>query len=235
MAKEKKGFTWWRRIKRLFLILLLLNLGYILITKWINPPITVTMLSSWVQGYGLQRQSVAIENMGNNTILALIAAEDQLFAEHNGFDVDAIKKAIKYNKDPKKKKILGASTITQQTAKNVFLWNGRNWFRKGLEVYHTFMIELIWRKKRILENYLNVAEMGKGIFGIEAAAKFHFNKTSNKLSSSEAAWIASILPNPKEWSIKSPSSYVKRRHAWILKQMENLEGDPEIAEILKAK
>lgn len=212
--------------------MILLNLGFIVMTRWVNTPITTVMISSWIHGYGLTRDYISYDEMGNNAKLAVICAEDQLFPDHNGFDVDAIKKAIKYNNDPKHKKVLGASTISQQTAKNVFLWNGRNWIRKGLEVYHTFMIELIWGKKRILETYLNVAEMGKGIFGVQAAAQQYFKKDANKLTKSEAAWIASILPNPKVYSISNPTNIVTKRHNWIVNQMNNLADDPETMKLL---
>jgi monofunctional biosynthetic peptidoglycan transglycosylase len=170
--------------------------------------------------------------MGRNSKLAVICSEDQLFPDHNGFDWSAIKKAMEYNNNPKHKKTRGASTISQQTAKNVFLWNGRSWFRKGLEVYHTFLIELIWRKRRILETYLNVAEMGKGIFGIQAASKHYFHKDAKDLTKSEAAWIASILPNPIVYSIEKPSPLIAKRHAWIVTQMNNLDDDPEIMKLI---
>jgi monofunctional biosynthetic peptidoglycan transglycosylase len=170
--------------------------------------------------------------MGRNSKLALICAEDQLFPDHNGFDIDAIKKAIKYNNDPKHNKTIGASTISQQTAKNTFLWNGRDWFRKGLEVYHTFMIEFIWGKKRILEVYLNIAEMGKGIFGIESAAQYYYFKNANKLTKSEAAWIATIMPNPILLNLKKPTPKMTKRHSWILQQMNNLDDDPETKKLI---
>lgn len=226
----KSGF--FRKLRKFVVYLFIANLSYILLTKWINPPITLVMLGSLIQGYGLQRDYIDADEMGPNAKLAVICSEDQLFPDHNGFDFDAIKKAMKYNDNPKHKKLKGASTISQQTAKNVFLWNGRNWIRKGLEVYHTFMIELIWRKKRILETYLNVAEMGKGLFGIQAASKFYFKKDAKNLSKSEAAWIASILPNPKVWDIRKPSGALQRKHTWILRQMNNLEDDPEIAALI---
>lgn len=232
MSKSTKR-TFFQKLKRIMMYLVLANLLYILLTKWINPPVTTIMIGSLFQGYGLKRDYIDAEEMGNNAKLAVICAEDQLFPDHNGFDFDAIKKAMKYNDNPKHKKLKGASTISQQTAKNVFLWNGRNWIRKGLEVYHTFLIELIWRKKRILETYLNVAEMGKGVFGIQAASRYYYNKDASKLTKSEAAWIASILPNPKVWDIKKPSSSLQRKHNWILKQMNNLEDDPEIAALIK--
>jgi len=232
MAKSKKGSTFWQKLKRLVLILLLANVGYIVLCKWLNPPITTVMIASLIKGNGLKKDYISYEQMGKNCKLAVICSEDQLFPDHNGFDLDAIKKALKYNNNPKHKKVKGASTISQQVAKNVFLWNGRNWFRKGLEVYHTFMIELIWKKKRILETYLNVAEMGKGIFGIQAAAKTYFNKNAAELSKSEAAWIAAILPNPVLFSIKKPIPLIVRKHNWIMKQMNNLEDDPETARLI---
>ncbi len=197
-----------------------------------NPPITAVMIGSMIKGHGLTKSTISYSEMGKNCKLAVICSEDQLFPDHNGFDVDAIKKAIKYNNDPKHKKVLGASTISQQVAKNVFLWNGRNWLRKGLEVYHTFMIELIWGKRRILETYLNVAEMGKGIFGIQAASQHYFKKDAKDLSKSEAAWIASILPNPVLFSIKKPIPLIVRKHQWILRQMNNLEDDPETMKVI---
>ncbi len=232
MAKKKSGISFWQKLKRFLLILLIANIAYIVICKWINPPFTTVMIASLLKGNGLQRDYIPYEEMGKNIKLAVICAEDQLFPDHNGFDLDAIKKAIKYNNDPKHKKVKGASTISQQVAKNVFLWNGRNWIRKGLEVYHTFMIELIWRKKRILETYLNVAEMGKGIFGIQAASRLYFNKNSKDLSKSEAAWVAAILPNPVLFSIKKPVPVIIRKHEWILKQMNNLEDDPETMKVI---
>lgn len=167
-----------------------------------------------------------------NAKLAVIASEDQLFADHNGFDWKSIEKAMAYNKK-KPDRIRGASTISQQVAKNVFLWQGRSWIRKGLELYYTFMIELLWGKKRILEMYLNVAETGKGIFGIEAAAYHNFNKPALKLTRREAAMIAACLPNPKRYTVKPVSRYVSARYPWVIRQMNNLERDPDIQRIIK--
>lgn len=165
--------------------------------------------------------------------LAVMASEDQLFPDHNGFDIKGIKKALAFNKKKKGKKIRGASTISQQVAKNVFLWQGRSWFRKGLEVYFTFMIELVWSKKRILEVYLNEAEMGKGVFGIEAAARKYFKKPASKLTRTEAAMIAASLPNPVRYTVKPVSTYVSRKYPWVLRQMNNLDGDPDIMKIIR--
>jgi monofunctional biosynthetic peptidoglycan transglycosylase len=233
VAKKNSGNVVVRFIRNVILILITANISYLVITKWINPPITTVMAKSIIDGYGLKRDYITYQEMGINAKLAVICSEDQLFPDHNGFDWSAIKKAIEYNRNPKHKKVRGASTISQQTAKNVFLWNGRDWFRKGLEVYHTFLIELVWGKKRILETYLNVAETGKGMFGIQAAAQYYFHKDAAQLSRREAALIAAILPNPKVYSAKHPSASLSRRQNWILSQMNNLHDDPEILALIK--
>src|SRR5882757_9140815 len=175
----------WRWIKRIFLFLFFAQFFYILTLKWINPPFTLTQLSSFFHGYGLKRNYVAMDEISPYAKLAVISSEDQLFPDHDGFDFKSIEKAMKHNQ--KSKSLHGASTISQQVAKNVFLWQGRSWIRKGMEVYFTFMIEKIWGKKRILEMYLNVVEMGDGVFGIEAAAKKNFNKPASKLTRGECA------------------------------------------------
>lgn len=190
------GLKIWRFIKRLFLVLFFLQLLYIVILKWIDPPITITQLVSWISGDGLKRDYMGMKQISPYPKLAVIAAEDQKFPDHSGFDWKSIEKAMAHNeKNPKKVK--GASTISQQVAKNIFLWQGRSWLRKGLEVYFTFMIELVWGKRRILEMYLNVSEMGKGVFGIEAAARQYFKKSAKKLTRQQAAMIAASLRNPK--------------------------------------
>lgn len=222
----------WRFLKRLLLFLFIFQFAYILICKWVNPPITITQIASVLQGNGLKRDYVSFNEMSPNIKLAVIASEDQLFPDHDGFDVKAIKKAINYNKKhPTKTR--GASTISQQVAKNVFLWQGGGFFRKGLEVYFTFMIEKIWGKKRILETYLNIAEMGKGIFGVQAAAKMYFNKDAKNLTQAEAAMIAACLPNPKVFTVKPMCNYVARRYRNIMQQMNHLDGDEEIDAIIK--
>lgn len=205
---------------------------YILLLWFINPPITITQMVDVVKGYGLKKDNISYEAMGPNIKLAVLAAEDQLFPAHNGFDIKAIKKAQKYNqKHPNK--VRGASTISQQTAKNIFLWQGGGWFRKGLEVYFTFMIETLYSKERILQHYLNVAEMGPGIFGVQAAAKEYFNKDAKNLSRSEAAMIAACLRNPKKYTVKPLSKFVSAVSGKILRQMNNIETDPDIAALLK--
>jgi monofunctional glycosyltransferase len=221
-----------RILKRLFLFLFFFQFIYIIILIWINPPVTLTQLGSVFSGYGLKRDYVRFDEMSPNAKLAVISSEDQIFTDHNGFDFKSIKKAMAYN-EKKPGRLRGGSTISQQVAKNVFLWQGRSWVRKGLEVYFTFMIELVWSKKRILEMYLNVAEMGKGIFGIEAASQAYFKKPASKLSRQEAAMIAACLPNPKKYSVKPASRYVSIRSGWVTRQMNHLDGDPDIQALIK--
>ena len=222
-----------RIIKKLFLFLLISHLAYILLIRFVDPPITVTQITSIIEGNGFKRTHLSSDEMSTAAKLAVIASEDQLFPDHNGFDIKGIERALSFNKKKKGKKIRGASTISQQVAKNVFLWQGRSWFRKGLEVYFTFMIELVWSKQRILEVYLNEAEMGKGIFGIEAAAKQYFKKPAKRLTRTEAAMIAASLPNPVRYTVKPASTYVSRKYPWVLRQMNNLDGDPDIMAIIR--
>ena len=163
---------------------------------------------------------VGYDNISDNIKRAVIASEDQLFFQHNGFDKKQIKKAIEENK--KRKRARGASTISQQTAKNVFLWPKSSWFRKGLESYFTVLIELFWSKERILHVYLNSMETGEGMYGAEAVAQHHFNTSASKLSQSQSALIAATLPNPLRFSSKKPSAYMFKRQAFILRQMRNI-------------
>lgn len=224
--------NWWQKVKRVLLWLLILQFLYIIILRWVNPPFTITQVVSLIKGNGLKRDYVSYSYMNNSAKLAVLAGEDQLFPDHNGFDVKAIKLAVKYNKKhPTKTR--GASTISQQVAKNIFLWQGGGFFRKGLEVYFTFMIETFWGKRRILEMYLNVAEMGEGIFGIQAAAKNYFNKNSAELTNIEAAQIAAALPNPIRFTVKPLSNYVAARAGIIVRQMGNLGTDPDVNQLLK--
>lgn len=222
-----------RKIKKLFIILFIGQFAYVILLKWVDPPITITQFTNWVEGHGLKRDYIDYDEMSPNIKLAVMASEDQLFPDHNGFDVESIKKAWS-EKNKKRKRVRGASTISQQVAKNVFLWQGRSWIRKGLEVYFTFMIELIWGKERILEMYLNVAEMGKGIFGVESAARNYFKKPAKKLTRAEAAMIAACLPNPKKFRVQPPSNYISRRYPQIMVQMNNIEPDEDIQELLQA-
>lgn len=221
-----------RFLKRLFITLFIAQFVYIILLKWIDPPITITQLVSVVKGEGLKRDYINIEQMSSNARLAVIAEEDQLFPDHGGFDWKNIEKAMEHN-EKKPSRIRGASTISQQTAKNVFLWQGRSWFRKGLEIYFTKMIEWIWGKKRILEVYLNVVEMGKGVYGIEATAKQYYKKSAKQLTRVEAAQIAAALRNPKKYTVKPLSPQVASRSQWILRQMNNLEPDEDIQLLIR--
>jgi monofunctional biosynthetic peptidoglycan transglycosylase len=231
--KEKRFIAkLWKWSKRIFLWLFLAQLFYIILLKWVNPPITITQLSSWISGHGLKRDYVGWNSISRNIKLAVISSEDQLFTDHDGFDWKSIKKAMKYN-ERKPGRTRGASTISQQVAKNVFLWQGKSWIRKGFEMYFTFMIELVWGKKRILEMYLNVIEMGDGIFGIEMASQIYFNKSAKNLSRQEAAMIAACLPSPKRWKVKPLSRYVASRSRWVMQQMNFLEPDPDVQRIIK--
>jgi monofunctional biosynthetic peptidoglycan transglycosylase len=224
--------NFWARVKRVLLWLFIIQLLYIVLLRWMDPPFTITQVSNWVVGNGCQRDYVNAGQITPYARLAVIASEDQLFAEHNGFDWKRIQEAFKHN-EKKPSKLRGGSTISQQTAKNVFLWQGRSWIRKGLEVYFTFMIELIWGKKRILEVYLNVIEMGKGVFGIEAAAQCYFGKSARQLTRQEAALIAASLPNPKRYKVKPASRYVQSRANFIVRQMGHLQGDPVVRRIIE--
>lgn len=231
MAVPQYFLRLWQTFKKVFYFLLAAHFIYIIILKWVDPPITVTQFVSLVSGDGLRRDYISMDEISAHAPLAVMAAEDQLFPDHNGFDVKSIQKAMDAN-EKNKKKLRGASTISQQVAKNVFLWQGRSWIRKGLEAYFTFMIEAIWGKKRILEVYLNVAEMGRGVFGIEAASRTYFHKPAKKLSISEAAKIAACLPNPKKYKVNPPSSYILKRFPWVVRQMDNLRGDKEIQNLI---
>lgn len=213
-----------KKLKKLIYIVLLANVLFILYGKYFNPPITITQIGGWLEFNKMERKYIPYEEMGDYIKIAVIASEDQRYFQHNGFDFESIEKVIKENKDLKT--VRGASTISQQTAKNVFLWQGRSWIRKGLETFYTFVIENIWGKKAILERYLNCIEMGRGVFGIEAASHYYFNKSAKNLTKSEAAWIATILPNPKKYDPKNPTPRLKRKHAWVLRQMNNI-GKPK--------
>lgn len=193
---------------------ILLTTAYIVI----NPPITILMMQ---RPSKVERQWVEIEDISPNMIQAVVASEDNLFLSHSGFDFQQIKIAREEAKR-KNKPMRGASTISQQTAKNVFLWNGRSYFRKGLEVWHTFLIETFWSKKRIMEVYLNVIEYGDGIYGIEAASQHYFNCSAKKLSKKQSALIAAALPSPLKRNPAHPTKYLNRRSNKIMRLMNNI-------------
>jgi monofunctional biosynthetic peptidoglycan transglycosylase len=220
-----------RRIFRFFLRVLLwffaLSIGLVILYRFVPVPITPLMVIRLFEQAAdedremkLRKDWVPMEEISKNAPQAVYASEDQKFLEHSGFDFEAMKKAWEGNQQGKN--IKGASTITQQTVKNVFLWQGRNYLRKGLEAYFTVLVELIWSKERIMEVYLNVIEMGDGIYGIEAASQEFYKKPAANLSRAEAAMIAAVLPNPIRWSPTRPTNYNRQRQAWIMKQMNNL-------------
>ncbi len=208
---------------KLLVAFLVLSFVSVVIFRWVPVPFTPLMIVRCIEqklegrSIKLSKEWVSLDKINNNLQLAVVCSEDQNFLEHHGFDFDAIGKALDFNKKNKRKR--GASTISQQTAKNVFLGPSRSWIRKGLEVYFTFLIEVCWSKERIMEVYLNVIEMGDGIYGANAAAHCYFHKDSSRLLNSEAALIAAVLPNPIRFSVLRPSEYVVSRQQWILMQM----------------
>lgn len=195
-----------------------------LLYSFLPVPLTPFMLIRMYQTHSIKfkKDWVPLSKISDELSLAVIASEDQLFLDHFGFDIKAIEKAMYQNERTKGRRIKGASTISQQTAKNVFLWPGRSWFRKGLEIYFTSLIEIFWTKERILEVYLNIIEMGKGVYGAQAASRYYYRKDASKLDRYEAAALAAILPNPAKFNPNAPSPYLMEREQWILDQMWHL-------------
>lgn len=230
---------WIKRILRFLLKATLWFLGltilWVIIYRWVDPPITYLQVREWIkcpEDQEFMKEWSDLEETDFNLHLAVVSSEDQNFMEHRGFDFGAIEKAIEHNKNSEKTR--GASTISQQTAKNVFLWPGRSWVRKGLEVYFTFLIETFWSKQRIMEVYLNMAETGNYTFGAEAAAQKYFGKSCQNLNAREAALIAAILPTPRKSNPGKPSAYLTKRGKQIEQQMRYLgkdyferHGDPD--------
>ncbi|HCD1277286.1 TPA: monofunctional biosynthetic peptidoglycan transglycosylase [Citrobacter amalonaticus] len=229
----KKGvFAFLRRvILRVVIILAVFWGGGIALFSVVPVPFSAVMverqIGAWLQGdfgYVAHSDWVSMDEISPWMGLAVIAAEDQTFPDHWGFDVAAIKKALSHN-ERNENRIRGASTLSQQTVKNLFLWDGRSWLRKGLEAGLTVGVETVWSKKRILTVYLNIAEFGDGVFGVEAAAQRYFGKPASRLTQSEAALLAAVLPNPLRFKAAAPSGYVRSRQAWILRQMRQLGGE----------
>lgn len=220
-----------RLVGRLLLLLALFWGGGIALFSILPVPFSAVMVerqvSAWLGGnfgYVAHSDWVSMDEISPWMGLAVIAAEDQKFPEHWGFDVSAIEKALAHN-ERNESRIRGASTLSQQTAKNLFLWDGRSWVRKGLEAGMTLGIETVWSKKRILTVYLNIAEFGDGVFGVEAASQRYFHKPASKLTMSEAALLAAVLPNPIRFKASAPTGYVHSRQAWIMRQMRQLGGE----------
>ncbi|NVJ86633.1 MAG: monofunctional biosynthetic peptidoglycan transglycosylase [Algoriphagus sp.] len=228
----KKLIRWFIRfILKLAVFFFILSIGSTILYRYVPVPLTPLMVIRWVESFEEEKSAIPFEKtwvpaeeISQVAFQAVYAAEDQNFLNHSGFDWEAMKKAWEENQ--KGRRVRGASTISQQTAKNVFLWPGRTYVRKGLEAYFTFLIELIWGKERIMEIYLNVIEMGPGIYGIEVASQEYFGKSADRLSKREAALIAACLPNPRRWSPKKPTPYLLQRQTWILRQMNNLDPLP---------
>lgn len=215
-----------RVFKLVFLLFVGLSLLGVLFYRFVNPPFTWLMIERGFQRkaagkeWKIDKQWKNFDDISDNMKRAAVAAEDQSFLEHHGFDFRAIEKAIE--KNAHSKKLIGGSTISQQVAKNVFLWEGRSILRKGIEAYFTVLIEVFWSKKRIMEVYLNEIEMGDGIYGIEAASQAYFHKPAANLTKHEAAAIAVIFPSPLKWSATKPTRYLKHRQYLIMKNMRRL-------------
>lgn len=226
----------WKWAKKIIVSFFVLSILSTLLFRFVPVPVTPLMIIRSMEQVAegkmpkIKKDWKSIDDISQNLILAVIASEDQKFAEHFGFDFKAIEKVVKQNEKLKKrgKPIKGGSTISQQCAKNVFLFPQRSYIRKAFEVYFTFLIELFWSKERIMEVYLNVIEMGDGIYGAQAASKSFFKKEAKNLSASEAALIAAVLPNPRKWNAGNPTKYITKRKNWILKQMSHLRGSIEL-------
>lgn len=208
---------------RIVIIFLILSVGSVILFRWTPVPVTPLMLIRCVEQKAageklvMKHDWVSLEQISPKLQLAVVCSEDQNYLNHYGFDFKAIEKAMKSNEEGKK--LRGASTISQQTAKNVFLWPGRSYIRKAFEVYFTLLIELCWSKERIMEVYLNSIEMGNGIYGAESAAQFWFKTSAKNLSKDQSAAIAAILPNPLKYIANPPGAYISKRKAWIKQQM----------------
>ena len=218
----------WRLVWRGALGFVVLSVALGLLFRFVPPPGSMVMVERKVQSWinsepiDIQRQWRSWENLSSNAKLAVISAEDQRFPQHRGFDFVEMRRAWEASRDGER--LRGASTLSQQTAKNVFLWSGRSWVRKGLEAWFTLLIETLWGKQRILEVYLNVAEWDTGVFGLEAAANHYFGASGSALTERQASLLAAILPNPRNRSASRPDAQVERRSQWIRQQMRNLGG-----------
>lgn len=228
----RKPLLW---LKRILILIPCLWIAGIVIFAFLPVPFSAVMVerqvSAWLTGdfgYVAHSDWVSMDEIASPMALAVMAAEDQKFPEHWGFDVDAIQSVL--DRDKEGGKMRGASTLSQQTAKNLFLWDGRNWIRKGLEAGLTVGIETVWTKRRILTVYLNIVEFGDGVFGVEQAAQHFFHKPASKLTASQAALLAAVLPNPHLFKVNAPSAYVMRRQQWILRQMSQLGGESFLRE-----
>ena len=211
---------------RLTLVFIVLSFIVVVPFRWVNPPVTMVMMDRWLtapsEEFTLQQQWLSWGQIPKHAASAVMASEDQLFVVHHGFDFSSIVKSLKSL--GRGKKLRGASTISQQVARNVYLWTGRSWFRKGLEVWFTLLIELTWSKQRILEVYLNIAEWGEGVFGLQAASEYHFSQSAASLTHMQSALLASSLPSPLKYNPAEPSQYLIDRARWNLQQQQWITG-----------
>lgn len=218
-----------RRVLWLMVVLVLLSAAPVLALRWVNPPLTAVMVERLAAArlagspdFRLHHRWVPWDEISPYMRLAVVASEDQTFPYNWGFDFSSIRKALQEHEEGER--LRGASTITQQVARNLFLWTGRSWVRKGIEAYITVLLEALWPKQRILEVYLNIVELGDGVFGVEAAAERDFGVSAATLNARQAALLAAVLPNPLHLHVRHPSEYVLQRRAWILRQMKQLGG-----------
>ena len=231
MTQRSLASRLWRWLVWLVAGWVVLTASLVLALRWIDPPVSAFMLNERLSAmaardrdYTERHQWVDYSNISAHAPLAVIAAEDQLFPVHWGFDLKSIDDSIRAHRDGKRKRLRGASTITQQVAKNLFLWKGKSFARKGLEAYFTVLLEALWPKQRIIEVYLNIAEFGRGVYGVGAASRYFFGSSARWLSPERAALLAAVLPNPRRFKVNSPSNYVVQRQSWILSQMRGLGG-----------
>lgn len=231
MISGKGTLTWiWRKLSQVTAFIILLWLIVLFIFAFFPVPFSMVMVerqvTAWLTGdfsYTAHSDWVPMSQISPYMSLAVMAAEDQKFPEHWGFDFDAIESVLTHNQNSRQR-LRGASTLSQQMTKNLFLWDGRSWLRKGIEAALTTVVELVWTKRRILTVYLNIVEFDKGIFGVEAASRYFFNKPASRITASEAALMAAVLPNPYRFKVNAPSGYVIQRQQWILRQMQQLDG-----------
>jgi monofunctional biosynthetic peptidoglycan transglycosylase len=214
----------WRALLGFVVLSIVLVLVFRLVPVFGSMVMVERKVESWVarEPIRIEHQWLAWDQLSDHAKLAVIAAEDQRFPEHRGFDIQEMRRAWEASRNGGR--LRGASTISQQTAKNLFLWTGRSWLRKGLEAWFTLLIEFLWPKERILEVYLNIVEWDQGVFGLEAAAQHYFGVSAAYLTPHQASRLAAILPNPRQWSASRPSAHVESRSAWIRRQMNNLGG-----------
>jgi monofunctional biosynthetic peptidoglycan transglycosylase len=216
MASRPGGF--FRFLRNLIVTLLFLLVvsppAAVIVYRFIDPPLTILMVERLIEGHGIDHRWTPISAIAPAMTRAAIAGEDARFCQHHGFDIGAIEKAIRHN-EARPTRMRGGSTISQQTAKNVFLWPDRSWVRKGMEAYFTVLIEAVWGKRRIMEVYLNTVELGPGVYGVEAASQRYFHRPARELTVEQAARLAAILPSPLKWKAADPGPYVRRRSGRI--------------------